>query len=756
MHPTPIGVPSNQFRRAGFSTARARLANRRVLGAIAALAQTAGDGALAPAGAAAQPGASPVPADGIAVLVQDDLGPLPDVSVTVLQSPAGGDAAWENTGDPVDTDASGIARLPEFGPLPYCAFYFSVPSQAYPGTYSQASTGEYSLPVDVTAWGSYPCSGLADGQAFTLTSQPRMSGAVLAQPATGAPVPVGRAAVQAYAWDEAAGWGPINSSALTRPNGVYSMPSVSEGLTITLWAGHPAHQPLFLGGSPTFPAAPSAANSFQHANGGTVPDIVFTGPKSTALGAVAGRDLDYCQANVLPAEVKDRNYNVSTASTAIRTPDSVLADLGFQLKFYNEPHSQVWVHRSGALTFGDQSYYYPTEEGLLANDGRLQITPFSGMADTMLNGAGTVTYGASPDGKTFCATWNDVGAYYARPDQRNTFQVLLTSRTGAAGRDAGDFDITFNYDQIEWDSLWGPGGATAASAGYSVGEGGLPDTFAVIDGSGTPGALLDSGPKALIAGSHNSPQPGRYIYEILGSQVEPTTGAVQGHVYNALTSAPLANATVVINGPRKSYWTTTDAAGLWSIDPVRHGDYSVNVTADGAFHTGYTTVTVEVGATATAPDVLVKPIQPLPLGGGVTLSNGTYPVSVNANGVPTVYWTQPISVTIADQCVGGTGTYQFTVGSRTIAHGDLAEAPPGTYSFTIAPVYPASGYGELTWEIACPGAPVSRGGFDVYIDPSGQVVDQFGSPVAGASVVLSRADAPEGPFEPVADGSSVM
>jgi hypothetical protein len=36
------------------------------------------------------------------------------------------------------------------------------------------------------------------------------------------------------------------------------------------------------------------------------------------------------------------------------------------------------------------------------------------------------------------------------------------------------------------------------------------------------------------------------------------------------------------------------------------------------------------------------------------------------------------------------------------------------------------------------------------------VVDQFGSPVAGASVVLSRADAPEGPFEPVADGSSVM
>jgi hypothetical protein len=56
--------------------------------------------------------------------------------------------------------------------------------------------------------------------------------------------------------------------------------------------------------------------------------------------------------------------------------------------------------------------------------------------------------------------------------------------------------------------------------------------------------------------------------------------------------------------------------------------------------------------------------------------------------------------------------------------------------------------------INCPGAGDKNDDFDVYLDPSGTVLDQSGHPVSGATVTLYRSES--GIFSPVANGDGVM
>ena len=120
-----------------------------------------------------------------------------------------------------------------------------------------------------------------------------------------------------------------------------------------------------------------------------------------------------------------------------------------------------------------------------------------------------MTYGASPDGKTFCVNWARRGLLLGHDDKLNTFQLLLTQNTTGAGRVAGDFDITFNYDQIQWetgDASGGTGGlgGTSAAVGFSAGTGAAGHVRPAPRLASVNGALLDGGPNALIGSSQNS------------------------------------------------------------------------------------------------------------------------------------------------------------------------------------------------------------------------------------------------------------
>jgi RHS repeat-associated protein len=100
----------------------------------------------------------------------------------------------------------------------------------------------------------------------------------------------------------------------------------------------------------------------------------------------------------------------------------------------------------------------------------------------------------------------------------NSFQLVLINRSDIG---QGDFDIEFNYDQIQWEAGQASGGnynglgGYSAHVGYSNGSG-KPGTSFEMPGSGVPGSFLDSnGATGLIRNSLNSSGvQGRYVFPV--------------------------------------------------------------------------------------------------------------------------------------------------------------------------------------------------------------------------------------------------
>ncbi|WP_460772501.1 carboxypeptidase regulatory-like domain-containing protein [Microbacterium sp. GXF7504] len=73
--------------------------------------------------------------------------------------------------------------------------------------------------------------------------------------------------------------------------------------------------------------------------------------------------------------------------------------------------------------------------------------------------------------------------------------------------------------------------------------------------------------------------------------------------------------------------------------------------------------------------------------------------------------------------------------ARTIRTGTLAESPAGTYTDTLSGIT-APGRYTLTAVLTAAGGTTETFTVDIYIDPSGTVVDRYGTPVADATVEL--------------------
>ena len=113
-------------------------------------------------------------------------------------------------------------------------------------------------------------------------------------------------------------------------------------------------------------------------------------------------------------------------------------------------------------------------------------------------------------------------------------------------------------------------------------------------------------------------------------------------------------------------------------------------------------------------------------------------------------------------CAGGTGSFSITFDATgaEIASGPMVETPTGSGHYEgSAPRFDQlgiHGYATVHVSIHCPD-PNDDDDFDVtiYLDPSGNVVDKTGAPVA-ATVTLLRSDSDAGPFEAVPNGSALM
>lgn len=142
-------------------------------------------------------------------------------------------------------------------------------------------------------------------------------------------------------------------------------------------------------------------------------------------------------------------------------------------------------------------------------------------------------------------------------------------------------------------------------------------------------------------------------------------------------------------------------------------------------------------------------------------------VDVN-DGLPTLYWEDESTVTKAGCPSGTTGeqSARYRIVSAEDADGDgekdvfqdwtaMAHRGDGSFAATIPALYPHHGDAHFEFEVTC-GSGVTPSGFDVYIDPSGVVVDQAGKPVVGATVTLLRYQGAALGYVRVPDGSSIM
>lgn len=202
--------------------------------------------------------------------------------------------------------------------------------------------------------------------------------------------------------------------------------------------------------------------------------------------------------------------------------------LGFSVNFYGTTYTNAYVSNNGYITFNSgQGTYTPYGLGS-GYGGQPIIAPFFADVDTRGSGSALTSYGTGTYAghAAFGATWPGVGYYFAATDKLNYFQVLLVDRSDI---NAGDFDIYFNYDQIEWetgDASGGYGGlgGISAAVGYNAGQPGNPaGTYYEFPGSLVPGSFLDGGANALSSHTNNG-VTGQYLFEVRNGTVQPPGG----------------------------------------------------------------------------------------------------------------------------------------------------------------------------------------------------------------------------------------
>ncbi|MDR0716337.1 MAG: VPLPA-CTERM sorting domain-containing protein, partial [Azoarcus sp.] len=189
-----------------------------------------------------------------------------------------------------------------------------------------------------------------------------------------------------------------------------------------------------------------------------------------------------------------------------------LVNIGFSINFFGTDYSQLYVNNNGNVTF-DRPLSTYTPFGLNGTSTPI-IAPFFADVDTRNYGS-PVTYGTGTyDGRdAFGVNWVNVGQFNLGNGPLNSFQLILVDRSDIG---AGEFDIIFNYDSIQWDT--GTVSNVSAYAGWSNGNGDSHE----LDGSGITGAFFDNGAYALVSDKLNTNQDGSYSFFVRGGTPTPT------------------------------------------------------------------------------------------------------------------------------------------------------------------------------------------------------------------------------------------
>lgn len=474
-----------------------------------------------------------------------------------------------------------------------------------------------------------------------------------------------------------------------------------------------------------------------------------------------------------PAHADGAVWNLDGCSTGSLPPnDDGSTDelaLPFTVNFFGEAYSSLFVNNNGNVTFGQPLSSY-TPQGLTTNIGVEIIAPF--WADVDTRGAGAVTFGTTTfEGRdAFCVIWDRVGYYSSQTNKLNTFQLLLVDASTGAPDTAGDFDIFYAYDQIQWETGDASGGSNglggnSARVGYTAGTG-VDGTFYELPGSGVHGAFLDSDPSTgepnpqALTRNTNEPfslDAGQWRFAVRGGGL-PTGGTVAGTVTDG-TGAALEGAPVsACNSVHRCRNTVTNASGNYALSPLSPGsDWTVQASAppgSGLLSQSVGPLTVVINETTAQDFVLTGPTPPPP--GTIVEGSGT-----TANGLPSVYYGNPFRITTQNCADATSATWQLLQSDEVLASGAMTMTPGSAvggvaeWVAEVPELRPRSGVAHVVLAFECPTGPVIVE-FDIYIDPAGNVYDQNGNPIEGATVTLFRSDEETGPFTQVPDGSAIM
>ncbi len=198
--------------------------------------------------------------------------------------------------------------------------------------------------------------------------------------------------------------------------------------------------------------------------------------------------------------------------------------IGFSINYFGKSYNQLFIDNNGNVAL-DQNFFSFADATVppLSSIPHPLIAPF--LADVDTTNTNIVSYGSGlVNGQTaFGVNWPGVGYFDAHSDKLNNFQLVLVDRSDT-GPD--NFDLEFNYDQIQWeasDFSGGTGGlgGSSARAGYTDGTGPQGTSFE-LPGSGVNGAFLDSKTTTgLIYNSLDSTVAGRYVFSFRNGVVVP-------------------------------------------------------------------------------------------------------------------------------------------------------------------------------------------------------------------------------------------
>jgi RHS repeat-associated protein len=410
-------------------------------------------------------------------------------------------------------------------------------------------------------------------------------------------------------------------------------------------------------------------------------------------------------------------YDAAANRTSITYPSGRIVTYGFD--FADRPQSAA----SGATTFVSSADYLPfgPESRLLFGNGTTKTTAYDlryrPIENKLAGGGGTIAdYGYDVDALGNVTGIRDlVDSNYSRTFAYDDLNRLTSANTGGTLWGSG----RYHYDAMGNLTSLALGSARQSSFAYS---GTLPKLSAVTENGSMRAVAYDGAGNELVIGANSYIYSPRnylasgdglaYTYDARGvrtiTTVAAALGTFSGNVVTAATGAPVAGATVTVDGTLNS--TITDASGNFSLNQPA-GNYTLTVVKTGFLPETTTAFTLGAGAAVGVGTVKLS-VAPSTITGTVVSSLGG-----NVAGA-TVF----LSGTSATSSTDALGKFSIT-------------QPAGTFTATVT----AGGYQSFTTAqfTTQPGQTYPLGTITLTAIPAtvtGTVTSSTGGAVAGATV----------------------